>query len=651
MAHKAVRAELLAERTATGHWVGELASSPLATATAISALVLAHETEEAAALPGAVAGSAASAENAAFAHILQSHLSEVIVEGLHWLARVQNADGGWGDATRGRSNLAATLLVQAAFRLTGVPAKYADLMDLADEYVTAQGGIAGLRYGFGKERLVAAPILANCALAGMLPWRQVPTLPFEWACLPERWASRLRLPLERLEVPALVAVGHAKFHHDPPRNQLSRTLRNAARAGSLSVVERLQSQDGSFFDAIPLTAFVVMSLASTGRQHHSVVQQGVEFLLSTMRSDASWPVVGNLAVSNTTAALNSLLGGIHEARGRETLAQRDSLEHNGHDTHTESEELDRAGLDWLLNCQSTTSGGWAWSDSSGALPNTDDTAGALRALAKWQAHATSAERERIERAARVGIDWLLNVQNDDGGWPALQGGPSALGLERSAADLTGHVLDALAAWQRLFANRIPAAIARGVAYLGAAQRGDGSFTALRFGNQYHDDSENPVCGTSRVLTGCAALGLLDGEMATRAARWLVRAQHSSGGWGPPRTPLDYSGSYKTGSHSWRENEALAKHASVEETSLAVAALLPLVDSNPAITAAVSNGLAWLAAAIEQDEHHQPAVIGQSFFAKLWYHERLLPLTCASGALSGAVRQLAPQKAIPARAGS
>src|SRR5688572_2209286 len=41
LAQKAVRAELLTERAAGGHWVGYVASSPFATAAAISALVAA----------------------------------------------------------------------------------------------------------------------------------------------------------------------------------------------------------------------------------------------------------------------------------------------------------------------------------------------------------------------------------------------------------------------------------------------------------------------------------------------------------------------------------------------------------------------------------------------------------------------------------
>src|SRR5437870_2451815 len=139
LAHKAVRAELLAERNSAGYWVGHLASSPLATATAISALVAADRGDTRAALRQNL-----TADDQVVEHLVQSDLSEFLVESVHWLARHQNADGGWGDCVDGRSNLAATLLVQAAFRLTGVPAKYSDLMVQADQFVDGQGGVAGL---------------------------------------------------------------------------------------------------------------------------------------------------------------------------------------------------------------------------------------------------------------------------------------------------------------------------------------------------------------------------------------------------------------------------------------------------------------------------------------------------------------------------
>jgi hypothetical protein len=122
-----------------------------------------------------------------------------------------------------------------------------------------------------------------------------------------------------------------------------------------------------------------------------------------------------------------------------------------------------------------------------------------------------------------------------------------------------------------------------------------------------------------------------------------------GGWGPPRAPVDYSGAEKDGFRAWRANEAMAKLCSVEETGLAVTALLPLVDSSEPCSKAVSEGLKWLVNAVEQDAHRRPAVIGVSP-ARLWYHERLYPLVFAAGALSRAERRLTSQRPAAAPVG-
>ena len=42
-------------------------------------------------------------------------LSELIMGSVRWLARRQNADGGWGDTDKSPSNIATTMLVRAAF--------------------------------------------------------------------------------------------------------------------------------------------------------------------------------------------------------------------------------------------------------------------------------------------------------------------------------------------------------------------------------------------------------------------------------------------------------------------------------------------------------------------------------------------------------
>jgi len=56
--------------------------------------------------------------------------------------------------------------------------------------------------------------------------------------------------------------------------------------------------------------------------------------------------------------------------------------------------------------------------------------------------------------------------------------------------------------------------------------------------------------------------------------------------------------------------------------------------------AVARGLSWLLHRVENNEYRQPAPIG-FYFAKLWYYERLYPLTFTVAALGRACRQFAP----------
>jgi squalene-hopene/tetraprenyl-beta-curcumene cyclase len=316
-------------------------------------------------------------------------------------------------------------------------------------------------------------------------------------------------------------------------------------------------------------------------------------------------------------------------------------------------------LKWLLKTQHASPskltdappGGWGASDAPGSEPNTVATAAALTALAQASL-VDEATRSRIERAANRGINWLLEMQNDDGGWPTFTRGDDSRPLAASGVDPTAQALRALVTWQRRLKGdsseatgrslgvRVDPALARGIPFLESSQRDDGSFVPLWFGNEHQTDDENPVLGTAQVLAACEAMQLAETNMATRAAAWLVAAQHSDGGWGPPRAPVDYSDTERDGAlPSWRENDTMAKFCSIEETSAAVAALLPLAGMNPATERSVSRGLQWLAAAVEQDATRRPAVIGFSS-AKIWYYDRLSPLAWAARTLSRAVAAVA-----------
>ncbi len=594
-AYEKARFHLLEEREPKGYWVGELSASALSTATAISALALVER-------HGAMDAKSGRFQN----ELLESELSELIVHGIAWLANHQNADGGWGDTDKSYSNISTTMLAVAAFHLTGVPCKHANLLERAQAYIEREGGVSGLKKRYGKDKTFAVPILANCAMAGFVPWKSVAALPFELACLPQKFYRFVRLPVVSYAIPALVAIGQARFFHAPPLNPLFRLVRKFCVEKSLEVLHKMQPASGGYLEAVPLTSFVVMSLASTGRADHPVARQGFDFLLSSMREDGSWPIDTNLATWNTTLAINALAGA-------------------GEDVS----EL--ASLDWLLSCQHREThpftgadpGGWGWSDLSGAVPDADDTPGALLAIAEWarSPSCSAADKKRINEAAEAGIQWLLGLQNSDGGWPTFCRGWGKLPFDRSGTDLTAHALRALHVWKegRAESPTYQAAFAAGLAYVEKSQKPDGNWLPLWFGNQDIQGDENPIYGTAKVLMAYRDLDLTESNAARRGFEWLLKAQNGDGGWG--------------GGPALEARHGKGRASSVEETALAVEALLAAPDDT--FQRAITKGLAWLVEAVENDQHLESSPIG-FYFAKLWYHERLYPLTFTVSALGRAL---------------
>ena len=566
-AYERVRDDLLAERGAAGYWVGELAESALATATAVSALSV-------------VVGAAPDV----FADLRQR-----IDGGLAYLAEHQHTDGGWGDTDRSRSNIATTMLVRAAFHLAGAVQSHAAPLERAGQYVEGCGGVAGLRQRYGKDKTFAVPILTNAALAGLVDWKEVAPLPFELGWLSHRTLRLVRLPVVSYALPALVAIGQARFFHRPPRNPLVRLVRRLAVKPTLRTLERMQPASGGFLEATPLTAFVVMGLASTGRAGHAVVRRGVGFLTASVRPHGAWPIDTNLATWNTTLAAVGLDAADEPAERYVNVA-------------------------WLLGCQhrhvhpftQAAPGGWGWTDLSGAVPDADDTAGALLALAAL--HRRGAAGSQIEEAATMGVRWLLALQNRDGGWPTFCRGWGTLPFDRSGPDLSAHAVRALWAWRRgAETGAVERALRRALRYLERRQQDDGTWLPLWFGDEHRADEENPVYGTARVLLAYRDLGQLGLPAARRGLEYLVAAQNADGGFGGVST--------------------------VEQTAVAAEALLA-ADQEAACRTAADRAVAWLVEAVERGSHRRAAAIG-FYFARLWYHERLYPLVFSVAALGAA----------------
>src|SRR5438094_3475318 len=145
-AYQTALSALLAERNSDGFWAGELSSSALSTATAVSALALVDQNSR----------------------LHQNH-QEILARGLSWLADHQNTDGGWGDTIKSTSNISTTMLCRAAFRLVGEK-EYTDTLSKADDFITLQAGklparrAAAIRHRYGKDHTFSVPILMTCAI-------------------------------------------------------------------------------------------------------------------------------------------------------------------------------------------------------------------------------------------------------------------------------------------------------------------------------------------------------------------------------------------------------------------------------------------------------------------------------------------------------
>lgn len=271
------------------------------------------------------------------------------------------------------------------------------------------------------------------------------------------------------------------------------------------------------------------------------------------------------------------------------------------------------GLNWVLNRQikvpgdwsqtlpKVRPGGWAFEYRNDFYPDNDDTAMALIVLGgafqdalspflpEGTFHSKMSDKtsaffplfssqsvdvadisesddfsevsKRRQEAVLSGLNWLLSMQNDDGGWAAFDRNNSLEFLcevpfadhnamiDPSSPDLTGRVMEALGRLgvrlvrQRTdsndkqselddlhqvvkseFSERGERAVRRVVDYMRQKQLPDGSWFG-RWGINY-------IYGTWQALTGLNAVGVSqEDEMIRAGAHWLLVHQQPCGGWG------------------------------------------------------------------------------------------------------------------------
>lgn len=274
-------------------------------------------------------------------------------------------------------------------------------------------------------------------------------------------------------------------------------------------------------------------------------------------------------------------------------------------------EVRRKG-DWADRVPDCEPGGWVFEYNNSFYPDTDDTAMVLMALTRTGLAAKPEYRPAVRRA----LDWLVAMQDDNGGWAAFDRGINREFLEKvpfadhnamldpCCPDITARVLEALAPHGMVQGDPLAD---KAIEFLRSRQESFGAWIG-RWGVNY-------LYGTWQVLAGLHACGVSpDDPMVCRAADWLESVQQPSGAWGE-------------GCESY-EDKSLAGIGTPTASQTAWA-LLGLIFAGRAKGRAARAGARWLAETQVNGTWKEEPFTGTGFpkvfYLKYHYYRHYFPL--------------------------
>jgi squalene-hopene/tetraprenyl-beta-curcumene cyclase len=508
-----------------------------------------------------------------------------ITKGAAWLKNTMHGDGSWGDSVESPPNMTATLLSYASLCAVDAPPQK------TKEYLTDKFGgatdrhiIRGVLAYYGKDLTFSAPILVMCALANVISgWDKIPQLPFEVSVLPQRLFRFFRLPVVSYAISALIAVGILRYKKG--RKSILSPIRKAFINPSLKVLEKLQPDNGGFLEAAPLTAVVSMCMSGADFREHAATQKAAGFLVNTVREDGSWPIDTDLSCWVTILSIRAL---------GDDISDKASL----------AEIFKRNAFAFKHPFTGAKEGGWAWSDLPGAVPDADDTSGALTALHVLSDGTYSPEVGK-------GIEWLLALQNSDGGMPTFCKGWGKLPFDRSSPDISAHSLLAFGLWMPSLPEDLKKKCTKSkhrmLRWMQKIQAADGSWTPLWFGDQDARNERSPVYATAMTVEYFAASSEPEAQdIATKGLQYILAAQNEDGGWGGAK--------------------GIPSKVTLTARALSALASCAGTDIEP-----MERALNFLERKYRSGELFKPEPIGL-YFSRLWYSEELYNITFVLNAL-------------------
>ncbi|MCB0308801.1 MAG: squalene--hopene cyclase [Bdellovibrionales bacterium] len=514
---------------------------------------------------------------------------------------MQMENGGWSIYHEGPVEHSATVEAYFALKLCGLQEDHPALLK-AKKLILKQGGIETTRV-FTKIHL---------ALFGEYPWGKIPVISPELMLLPRKapihiyefssWSRAVIIPLliifhkkPVVKIPEHESISELETSFRPkklpetsgPFEQAFELIQMVLstyekspvkpfRSTALALAERwiIEHQDpsGNWGGIYPAMANSIVALHLRGYLlSDPIIQRGLE-MLRTFAEDTPESFRMQSTVSpvwDTGIAVFALQeAGLPPSEPSMQKAVNWLLE----------KQILHVRGDWRFKARKIRPGGWPFEHENDHYPDIDDSALAILALLPHEKQGTSIKlTESIDR----GIEWILGMQGNDGGWGAFDrdNNREILNqipfadlkslLDPSTPDVTGHVLEALGvAGFDLSSKPIQSALK----FVMKSQKKDGSWFG-RWGVNY-------IYGTSAILSGLAAIGEnMNKAYVQKSIKWLLSVQNSDGGFGESCASYD-------------ENKFVKMHSTASQTAWALIGLLACPSVDP-LHPAIKEGVRFL----------------------------------------------------------
>jgi squalene-hopene/tetraprenyl-beta-curcumene cyclase len=476
----------------------------------------------------------------------------------------QRDDGSWEiyfDAPTGDIN--TTVESYAALRIAGMDPQHEPLVR-ARQWIRKNGGLSGIRV-FTRYWL---------ALLGEWPWEHTPALPPELIFIPSRapfnlyqfasWARATMVPLFILSarrpvlppppdcrLDELFPDGRDSFDYRLPRKNgyfswerfflfTDRLLnsyvkfpfplfRETAIRQCREWIIQHQDADGAWGGIQPPWIYSLIALHGEGYAlDHPVMAAGLKAFnhpWSYERGDGLYLQPSVSPIWDTLLVLLAFLD-CQMVPGTESAAERAIR-------YLLKEQI-LVGGDWQVFVKNVEPGGWAFQYQNDKYPDVDDTAVAVIVLLRFLPSVKNRNlQEQIQTSVDRAINWLLGMQNKNGGWAAFDKDNTSRFLtlipfadfgellDPPSVDVTAHVVEALGMYG---CTQNDPVVVKACRFIRTEQENDGPWFG-RWGVNY-------IYGTAAVLPALKAVGEdLKAGYIQRAVRWLVDHQNADGGWG------------------------------------------------------------------------------------------------------------------------